>query len=430
MANQLFAHLSQLERLPPELLHIILSSTSLDDLYAFIRASPTLYAVFRQTKASTLLKVCANDLGPAIRDAIIASSDYAPAEEIVAAWKARLLSEEDRWLAGVLTNEPLAIRVVHINRITQFFVDLYARIRFAYFEQRFTGQLKEFDPWRYQSLPGQPQNTCAWDCLSPTERWNLSQAIVRRQAIVDMYRLAPRSRLLVESGVLPAIDSLRDLFEPWEKEQIAQIDNFFYEFCQIMFYWEKRNPQDLTWLRGMRNTSHAPLPGLFRTVESFCQEYYPRLPALRQRIAQAAAADPKLVDRALSYKPLGRHDRHEVLAWEILHTNSPTISPSQDQVLCNVTSKPPVGAPWGWIHAVGRDGARWGDELIAKQPASQDYATHYLCYLNQEKIRKWRWAGFAFWDGRRAQSLHRGLLNHSEDGSVEDTTGWLARLCE
>lgn len=94
------------------------------------------------------------------------------------------------------------------------------------------------------------------------------------------------------------------------------------------------------------------------------------------------------------------------------------------------TSKSPVGAPWGWVYAVGRDGARWGDELIVRPPASTDFQTFKLYNLNKEKIKKWQWAGFAFWEERRAKSLHRGWLNRSDGRSIEDTTGWLVRLCQ
>ncbi|KAK8131092.1 hypothetical protein PG984_007530 [Apiospora sp. TS-2023a] len=400
----------------PELLHIILSSTSLDGLYAVIRASPTLYGVFRQTKAATLLKVCANDLGPAIRDAIIAASERAPAEEMVAAWKTRLLSKEDRWLAGVLTSEPLALRIVQINRTAQYFVDFYARTRFDYFERALTRNEDGFLGWGYHMSTGQPQDTSAWGCLSFTERWNLSQAIVRRQTIVGMYGLSFGSPFTSVRRDLPAINSLQDLFEPWEKEQIAQVDRFFYELCKNLHFCEK--------------SDHS-----FSGLNNFCHKYYPRLPALRQRMIQATAADPGLIDRMLFHGILSRSSGHVRLAWKTLHANprSPIIPPpSPARVPSNSPSKSTMEPPWGWVSAVGSNGARWGDELVIKRPGNADSRASRLHFLNKEKIERWKWAGLVFWDECRAKSLHLGLLNYSYDHSVQvqDTAGWLARLCE
>ncbi|KAK8053345.1 hypothetical protein PG996_012646 [Apiospora saccharicola] len=268
-------------------------------------------------------KVCANDLGPAIRDAIIAASEPALPEEIVAAWKTRLLSNEDRWLAGVLTNEPLALRIVQINRITQYYVDLYARTRFDYFERRLTEKHNGFLAWGFRRSTGQPQDTSAWGCLRFTERWNLSQAIIRRQIIVGMYGLSFGSPFTSERSDLPAINSLQDLFEPWEKEQIAQVDRFFYGMCRILHSCEKAD--------------HS-----FSGVNSFCHKYYPRLLPLRQRMIQATAADPGLIDLMLFHGFWNRSFGHVRLAWKILHANprNPIIpSPSPPRDPCNSPSK-------------------------------------------------------------------------------------------
>lgn len=54
MTNHFYASLSQLERLAPELLHIILSSTSLNNLYLLIRAS---YLVCRLSPVESIYPI-------------------------------------------------------------------------------------------------------------------------------------------------------------------------------------------------------------------------------------------------------------------------------------------------------------------------------------------------------------------------------------
>ncbi|KAK8069965.1 hypothetical protein PG994_006581 [Apiospora phragmitis] len=405
MANQSGPSLSMLELLLPELLEIILAATGLDDLHAFIRASPTLYRVFCQTKASIILKVCANDLGPAIRDAIIlASVGYAREDEAVAAWKDRLLSRKDRWLKGVSTDEALTGIVVTINRTVQYFVDFYTRSRFTRFEKR---------------LGGQPKDACT-GTLSATERENLSQAFVRRQAIVNMYRLSLDTRPAQAGSELAVIDHILALFEPWEKEQIAQVDSFVYDLCIALQACEK--------------TYEEGVPRMQIWQRQY-GEYYPQLPALRRKMTQAAAADAELMNRILASRPFRGSDSMTWVgktAWKFLRDShwqpNPSTSPlppSGPPVPCNLTSQSPVEPPWGWLDAVGHTGNRWGDELYVKLPLFANRHAWILNSLKREDFDRWRWAGFVFWDRSRVKILNRGLLDH-----VTTSTGWLANLYE
>ncbi|KAK7943513.1 uncharacterized protein PG986_012626 [Apiospora aurea] len=378
MAGQSRPSLSKLEGLPVELLSGILSEATVDGLYALIRASPTVYHVFRRTKASTLFKVCANDLGPAIRDAIIlASVGSAPWDETRAAWAGRLLSRKDQWLAGVSNDEALATRVATINRTTQYFVDFYARTRFNFFEE--CGRV-------------QPSKACTQP-LSATERGNLSQALIRRQAIVGLYLQAKGSR---PAGDHAVVNSILALFEAWEKEQIAQAD-------------------------------------AFRRV---LNEYYPQLPVLRRRMTQAAAVDPDFLDRMLSLD-LSRGPRFwgqvGSNGWLFLQRNRPLplpimgsswpppppppppppLPPLVSPFPCNVASQSPVEPPWGWKEKFGRTKNRWGQDLPIR-PSHRPHRLGYLLrYQEEETFAKWRWAGFVFWDRGRAETLRRGFCLES-----------------
>ncbi|KAK7992383.1 hypothetical protein PG988_001177 [Apiospora saccharicola] len=404
----------ELESLPPDILILILSAAAtLEDLHALIRASPTLYQIFLQTKASTLLGICANQLGPAIRDAIILAHtnlcpfESRPAEqyrvrvdEVVDEWRCHLLAGTNQWLArGISVQE--AVQLVRINRAVQYLVDLYARSRFHKFGQAF----KRIDqPQQQQSEPVTVGGT--WS-LSPAERHRLAQAFVRRQAILNLYCVRGKPPLYNKNFFLSRV---LGLFESWEMEQISQVDSFAYWLCSAFRECEM-TPEGVVptpeWWQDQFLARHnaimsamdggGALPDIPRS--RYLSDYYPRILKLQRRVADAAAADPALVERLLQWAP-DEEDRGV----------RPIPPPSPPSVPCNAALKLPLEAPWGWRDAVGDvRGDRWGVDLIVSPPnvlpGDRDWAA--LVY----DFATWRWEGFVFWDKDRIEALrHWGAL--------------------
>lgn len=428
----------ELEALPPDVLILILKVVaSLEDLHALIRASPTLYQIFLQTKASALLSICASHLGPAVRDAIIlAQTNLHPftsrpaglyrdrVDETVADWRRHLLARKGQWLAGGVSVQE-AVQVVRINRSVQYLVDVYARSRFHKFEDAFR---QKHQPQQQQSQPVTVDGT--WT-LSTAERHRLSQAFVRRQAILNLYCVPGKPPLYNKNFFLSHV---LGLFEPWELEQISQADSFAYWLCSAFRDCEM-TPEGLVptpeWWEDQLAARHAAviaamdgggaLPGVPRS--QYLSDYYPRLLTLQRRVADAAAADPGLVERLLQWD---QHDEEQGVygglpygpGYAFLHTSELARSASQathpppppPSVPCNAASKSPLEAPWGWRDAVGDiQGDRWGVDLIVSPPnvlpGDRDWAA--LVY----DFATWRWEGFVFWDKDRIEALrHWGAL--------------------
>ncbi|KAK8131137.1 hypothetical protein PG984_007575 [Apiospora sp. TS-2023a] len=428
----------ELESLPPDVLILILSAAAtLEDLHALIRASPTLYQIFRQTKASTLLGICANQLGPAVRDAIIlAHTNLHPFEsrpakqyrvrvdEVVDEWRRHLLAGNSQWLSrGVSVQE--AVQLVRINRAVQYLVDLYAQSRFHKFGQAFK---RKYQPQQQQSEPVTVGGT--WK-LSPAERHRLAQAFFRRQAILDMYCVPGKPPLYNKNFFLSRV---LGLFESWEMEQISQADSFAYWLCSAFRDCEM-TPEGVVptpeWWREVWLARHnaimsamnggGALPDVPRS--RYISDYYPRLLKLQRLVADAAAADPALVERLLQWAPV-EEDRGVYgglpygPAYAFLHTSELLWSPSQaahpppspPSVPCNAASKLPLEAPWGWRDAVGDvRGDRWGVDLIVSPPDVLPGDLDWVGLVYD--FATWRWEGFVFWDKDRIEALrHWGAL--------------------
>jgi hypothetical protein len=133
-----------LEALNTDVIILILSDAeSLEDIGALIRASAALYREFLSAKRSILLRVGANSLGPAIRDAVILAYTeikpfvndkeyYDRVEETVVIYKLSLL-QRALWITGISTE--MAVCIVLLNRTIEYFADLYICVRPAYFER-------------------------------------------------------------------------------------------------------------------------------------------------------------------------------------------------------------------------------------------------------------------------------------------------------
>ncbi|KAK7932240.1 hypothetical protein PG985_002952 [Apiospora marii] len=410
----------ELEELPPDVLILILTAVvSLEDLHALIRASPTLYQIFLQIKASTLIGICANQLGPATRDAIILANTNLhpftsrPAElyrervnEIVAEWRRHFQAGKGQWLAGGVSVEE-AVQVVRINRVVQFLVDLYARSRFHKFEHTFR---QNHQPQQQQSQPVTVDGT--WS-LSDVERHRLSQAFVRRQAILNLYCVPGKPPLYNKNFFLSRV---LGLFKPWELEQISQADSFAFWLCSSFRDCEKTAegvvPTPEWWeaqLAARRDATVAAMygGGALPAVPRgrYISDYYPRLLTLQRRVADAAAADPSLVERLLQWHVLDEAEECGVRsASQAAQPPSPPSEPS------NAASTSPLEAPWGWRDAVGDvQGDRWGVDLIDPPPIVVPQDQDWIALVRD--FSSWRWEGFVFWDKDRIEALrHWGAL--------------------
>ncbi|KAJ3474648.1 hypothetical protein NLG97_g9750 [Lecanicillium saksenae] len=229
--------LSYLENLCPDALITVLSACeSFADLASFIRASPLLLHTFLAAKSTVLLEVVSNILGPATRDAAFLAMAVefpdslsneglnAQIDEVILAYKARLRVTSPPWAWA--TTEDIAVAMVHITRIAELWVDIYAYIHFRRFEDEI-----DQSP-RYPRFPHKPQ-------LSWTERGRLAQAVLRQQIVTLIAggpSRSPQHYLRVGRAMAP-------LFHPWEWHQISDINAFFSDVpyqltqCKRLYTW-------------------------------------------------------------------------------------------------------------------------------------------------------------------------------------------------
>lgn len=407
-----------LETLNTDVIILILSATrNLDDLGALIRASPILYRGFLSAKTSILLRVGASNLGPAIRDAVIlAYTDMKPfvnnneyydrVEETVAIYRLRLLQERALWTTDISIQ--MAICIVRLNRIIQYFVDLYISVRLAYFERNL------YPP-------------CHWS-VTITERQQISQAFIRYQIIVSMFC----------AGSIPPHDKdflltrIYALFEPWEMEQVSQADHFVSVLCSALVRCEKMiggssfTPEID---QAMRNTSWATAPGggpileVYGPRDGYQQRYTSNLSTFRAKLFEATAADTELMRNIMNYPNLSNGRlvgtnhaflgaRHQYVQWH------KTSNPPLQSVPCNLVSESPIEPPWGWTEALGeRNDGYWGLDLVSEPPPG---TRSDLWIKVKHKFELWRWLGLVFWDPARVEAIHNTEL------MAETKPGWLA----
>ncbi|KAK7943810.1 uncharacterized protein PG986_012923 [Apiospora aurea] len=449
----------ELESLPADVLILILTAvTSLDDLCPLIRASPTVYQLFSQKKASILLKVCAHQLGPSIRDAMVLVHtelhSFTPyplevyrdrVDETIAGWRRRLLAGKEQWLDGSVSAEE-AVQLARVCRTAQFFVDSYARERFADFERNKKDTCRE-----NRQQEAARYGTGTWS-LSATERQHLSQAFVRRQAILNLSCVVPGQPPppppRYDNEYLPR--RVLGLFESWELEQIAQADLFAYALCTALTDYEN-TLEGLALLSGQ--AAEAVEGGGDALVQNrllrsdrdwYLSECYPQLSKLRRKLTDAAAVDPELFERLTQWKRTKKSLEHGD-AYSFLHagnryyhptTESQTaqiasllLPPPQPSLPCNSASESPIEPPFGWTDAMAATvddpyyvgGDRWGDSLFLVSPADGAPRSYSSWQLFKANVKEWRWGGFVFWDADRVKALRaRGRWNRFNEA------GWLA----
>ncbi|KAK6854689.1 hypothetical protein PG995_009782 [Apiospora arundinis] len=425
-ANLSHPTFSGLEQLPVEALLQILSETPLDNLYSLIRASPYLYQVFLADKAYVLMNICARELGPAIRDAIaLASINCTRVDEAVVAWKNRLVSKQGQWLAGATRNLPLALRVVQIKKTAQFLVDGYVDLRF-----------REFDSFDYRVESASSRLYMerimrdATGPLSVTEHVHLSQAFIRRQAIVELYCKSPISKISMGFYSAPVVDIVLDLFEPWEKEQIAQADSFIREYCTVFPKGFNELQDDKTFRRFKQTFGLKKGANLDTAFDPSA-----RVGTIgRGRRADSHHSDDEVADESgLGGTPfsVGRK------SWTFLRfiDRSESASPwdVRPTVPCNIVSQSPMRPPWAWTKALDRRVDRWGDNLFDCLSADALTDDEWKIKDSAETFAAdWRWCGLVFWDKDRAEALTKGLLEERYIRyfirALDKQTGWLEKI--
>jgi hypothetical protein len=77
--------------------------------------------------------------------------------------------------------------------------------------------------------------------------------------------------------------------------------------------------------------------------------------------------------------------------------------------------------PYGWVDALDRlNCCRWGDDL-AKVPGPETPVRDRISA--EDKIHRWRWMGFVFWNKSRIEVLKTQTSEFSEFH-----TGWLTHI--
>ncbi|KAK4246121.1 hypothetical protein C7999DRAFT_33518 [Corynascus novoguineensis] len=149
---------------------ILRASNSLADLGAFIRASPTVLRCFVSAKALLLRDAMTNELGLAIRDALVMSLNdgifmFAAGtlpqtfDIAICAWRESLLIERTPWVP--LLDDDTAADVARLTRLVLHIVDLYISLRLRHFRETLD-----------------PPCASGWG-LSQAERRRIAQALVR-----------------------------------------------------------------------------------------------------------------------------------------------------------------------------------------------------------------------------------------------------------
>ncbi|KAJ6438260.1 alpha-L-fucosidase [Purpureocillium lavendulum] len=209
------------------LIAILAACDSFSDLASCIRASPTLLHAFLSAKATVLLHVVSNILGPATRDAALLArtsgfngEDHEREREVDAAvqdYKARLRVTGVPWVTTL--DADAAVALVRVTRLTQFYVNLFSYFRFHYFAQR--RDATQVEP-PTTTTPRPPLNLRPQQCLSRTERGRIAQAVLRCQLLKHIHEgkyWDPRDHPRFTRDVL-------SLFHPWELEQVSDMDEF------------------------------------------------------------------------------------------------------------------------------------------------------------------------------------------------------------
>lgn len=406
---------SPLESLPNDALLAILSAAcSTVDLYAFIRASPVIYRAFSSAKRAVLVSIVARDLGPALRDGVAATlitpakvkyrgaADYEETDRAIQRYKA--LPHGDGGLASAKgLPADMVVALVRANRSVQFFIDEFAESRLP--------ELRKINP-------------DAAGPLTANERRRLAQALLRHQflARIECGNSLPRHAAVVHKFF--------GLLRPWETQQLADCHSFLCHMLSCAFPYSKKraDPARSSWVKPQsqveKDAALCDLDALHLT-----------LVAERARVA----ADPPVLAE-------GGAPRRMQPGWMTIsarfnfliagplpvQVGSDRVAEEcwglRDELYQREDAMPPLAPaddhdnaapPFAWVDAHGGvDCQRWGRHARREVlPEGQESTTGRQRIWMRQKLERWRWLGFMFWDRARVELLKTGLPGY--------TTGWL-----
>jgi hypothetical protein len=408
-----------LETLNIDVIILILSAArSLEDLGACIRASPILYRAFLLAKTSILLRVGVDSesLGPATKDIVILAditikpfvndnSYYDRVEKTVAMYRRRLLLGQALWTADI--SFQTAVCIVRLNRTIQYFVDLYIGVRLAYFKRNLDSRYHWFSSFKSNHLKSR--------CHRPAteeERQRIAQAFVRYQIIVSLSYAdgtPPRDRYFLLTRIYA-------LFEPWEMEQVSQVDHFICALCTALVRCEKMSDglpftieRENAMVEAARAIASRGGPILKRGPrDGYHHLYISNLAVFRAKLLEASSTDVNLVREIM--------DHESVTNGRVTVTKHPfcnarryvlwpdTPNPPPPSVPCNLISDSPVKPPRGWMEALGKRNDRdWGLDLLPSAPPGTP-APYWIDV--ERKFKFWRWLGLVFWDAGRVEAIN------------------------
>ncbi|KAK8148456.1 hypothetical protein G3M48_010077 [Beauveria asiatica] len=370
---------SKLESLDYDILLAILGACdSFEDLAALIQASPTLFHTFLSKKASLLLSVVGNILGPATRDAALLgktlldksnsfNSFYRQVDQVVHEYKAHLRVARPPWVIGLDTETVVAL--THITRHTQFCIDLFGH--FQTNQLKFELGLSVIDT----TLSGEPG-------LSRNERIRIAQAILRRQVLASISR----------DGYEKSIDwsqfmrALLPLFRTWEWQQISDMDYFmsfllrYAELDEWFFCIEMPDPD---------------LEAIVQTLKFVLNSNQLLIDCMGDSWIEYTLED---IYCGILHFLEGSHRFGAPLLNDSQHSN--TLGGDDDSSLeFDIDDQ-----PWAWRDALcGNHTCRWGLSLVEAPPpriaARQQYEQ------SKRALISWRSFGMLFWDRERVERL-------------------------
>jgi hypothetical protein len=397
------------------LVAILSAARSTTDLHALIRASPAVYKVFRSAKRALLVSIVTRDLGPALRDAVAATlitplktRCSEESERVIQQYEA-LLRSDGRGAARGLPYDA-AVALVRVNRSVQFLVDEYAVSRLP--------ELRKIHP-------------DAAGPLTANERQRLAQAMLRHQVTtrINFDDCRPHGIAL--------IDKFFSLFRPWESHQLVDAHCFMNNMLWHAFRYCERRHELRLFEPSLLVVPPTPLEIEKDTAQRDLGALHRKLVTERDRVA----ADPGVVAEAEWFprsKPPGMIVRAHckwlaagplpTQVWDDRVTKEqywrdelywredamPPLVPADNDDNDDATAAP----PFAWVDGHGGlDCQRWGENVRrAVVPTGQDTTVRQRIWM-QEKLEKWRWLGFVFWDRARIELLKTRLPVY--------VTGWL-----
>ncbi|KAJ4291352.1 hypothetical protein N0V88_006360 [Collariella sp. IMI 366227] len=383
------------------LIAILSASNSLADLATFIHASPVIFHSFLAAKSSILCAVMTNELGPAIRDALVMSLthniDMLAADTILktlelalATYQLRLLADKPPWIPP--QDMDTAVNMAKLTRRVLHSADLYTSLRIAHFR-------RVLDP--------------------PCADWDI--------------RLTERRRVAPSSDTAPDIQNayhfyskLLGLFEGWEMEQVSEMSKFLFEVRHAFQRLEFNNN-----CSPRLSLSNPPV----QPRDCYHQPYgdvFPRVPTfLSKMIDDQNSSDCELLCELMADSALWKnklmHSGSQILWLQVSYRWLRQDYPGPPEAVLALLKTPaahvvfsgdsPVDPPWAWVHTWnGRNVKRWGDDLLPVYHSDgyEDMHNRMIALM-----RLWRWLGLVFWDKDRAEELlkYKAL--------EECTTGWL-----